>query len=933
MGSADSKLNFRKAVIQLTTKTQPVEATDDAFWDQFWADTATSVQDVFALVPAAEIRAVREESPSNLATLCYKAVEKLVQGADSGCHSEKERQMVLNCSRLLTRVLPYIFEDPDWRGFFWSTVPGAGRGGGSGPGRGWRVAGASVAGTGTLWSRPHPSRPLLGFGKLSGGERGLPLSGQGEEDDESARPLAESLLLAIADLLFCPDFTVQSHRRSTVDLAEDVHSLDSCEYIWEAGVGFAHSPQPNYVHDMNRMELLKLLLTCFSEAMYLPPALESGSTNPWVQFFCSTENRHALPLFTSLLNTVCAYDPVGYGIPYNHLLFSDYREPLVEEAAQVLIVTLDHDCASSASPTVDGTTTGTAMDDADPPGPENLFVNYLSRIHREEDFQFILKGIARLLSNPLLQTYLPHSTKKIQFHQELLVLFWKLCDFNKKFLFFVLKSSDVLDILVPILYFLNDARADQSRVGLMHIGVFILLLLSGERNFGVRLNKPYSVRVPMDIPVFTGTHADLLIVVFHKIITSGHQRLGPLFLRLPAHHRGQRSEPLPHLPTVSPYLKSLSMVTANKLLHLLEAFSTPWFLFSAAQNHHLVFFLLEVFNNIIQYQFDGNSNLVYAIIRKRSVFHQLANLPTDPPTIHKALQRRRRTPEPLSRSGSQEGTSMEGSRPAAPAEPGTLKTSLVATPGIDKLTEKSQVSEDGTLRSLEPESPQNSADGSPAKGEPSQAWREQRRLSSASTSGQWSPTPEWVREPALEESTLPLQTIMRLLQVLVPQVEKICIDKGLTDESEILRFLQHGTLVGLLPVPHPILIRKYQANAGTATWFRTYVWGVIYLRAAAAPMDSSDRWGPGGPVLVPQVEKICIDKGLTDESEILRFLQHGTLVGLLPVPHPILIRKYQANAGTATWFRTYVWGVIYLRNVDPPVWYDTDVKLFEIQRL
>ncbi|MBV97208.1 Protein HID1, partial [Eschrichtius robustus] len=494
---------------------------------------------------------------------------------------------------------------------------------------------------------------------------------------------------------------------------------------------------------------------------------------------------HALPLFTSLLNTVCAYDPVGYGIPYNHLLFSDYREPLVEEAAQVLIVTLDHD---GATPTVDGTTTGTAMDDADPPGPENLFVNYLSRIHREEDFQFILKGIARLLSNPLLQTYLPNSTKKIQFHQELLVLFWKLCDFNKKFLFFVLKTSDVLDILVPILYFLNDARADQSRVGLMHIGVFILLLLSGERNFGVRLNKPYSVRVPMDIPVFTGTHADLLIVVFHKIITSGHQRLQPLFDCL-----------LTIVVNVSPYLKSLSMMAANKLLHLLEAFSTTWFLFSAAQNHHLVFFLLEVFNNIIQYQFDGNSNLVYAIIRKRSVFHQLANLPTDPPTIHKALQRRRRAPEALSRTSSQEGVSMEGSHPAAPAEPGTLKTSLVATPGP------------------------------------------------VLARGRWNPTSEWVLS---WKSKLPLQTIMRLLQVLVPQVEKICIDKGLTDESEILRFLQHGTLVGLLPVPHPILIRKYQANSGTAMWFRTYMWGVIYLR-----------------------------------------------------------------------------------NVDPPVWYDTDVKLFEIQRV
>ena len=56
-------------------------------------------------------------------------MEKLVQGAESGCPSEKEKQMVLNCTRILTRILPYIFEDQDWRGFFWSTVPGAGRAG------------------------------------------------------------------------------------------------------------------------------------------------------------------------------------------------------------------------------------------------------------------------------------------------------------------------------------------------------------------------------------------------------------------------------------------------------------------------------------------------------------------------------------------------------------------------------------------------------------------------------------------------------------------------------------------------------------------------------------------------------------------------------------------------------------------------------------
>lgn len=70
--------------------------------------------------------------------------------------------------------------------------------------------------------------------------------------------------------------------------------------------------------------------------------------------------RHALPLFTSLLNLVCAYDPVGYGIPYNHLLFSNYREQLVEQALQILIVTLEHEAGSAASAALQALNTSTS---------------------------------------------------------------------------------------------------------------------------------------------------------------------------------------------------------------------------------------------------------------------------------------------------------------------------------------------------------------------------------------------------------------------------------------------------------------------------------------------------------------------------------------------------------------------------------------------
>ncbi|EFN77341.1 protein HID1 [Harpegnathos saltator] len=783
MGNADTKLNFRKAVVQLTSKTQVIDASDDTFWDQFWSENVTNVQDIFTLIPAPEIRILREEAPSNLATLCYKAVEKLVKAVDSSCRTQREHQTVLNCCRLLTRLLPYIFEDSDWKGFFWSSLPG--------------------------------------------------------KDNEESLPLAHSLLNALCDLLFCPDFTVAASRKSGPDKAEELQSIDSCEYIWEAGVGFAYSPPRYPILDSNRTELLKLLLTCFSETMYNPPVDLSVMPNRWIQHLTSSENRHVLPMFTSLLNTVCAYDPVGYGVPYNHLLFTDSLEPLVDVALQILIVTLDHDTTGGA-PLEEGTI------------GDNLFINYLSRIHRDEDFQFVLKGITRLLNNPLMQTYLPNSTKKVHFHQELLVFFWKMCDYNKKFLYYVLKSSDVLEVLVPILYHLNDSRADQSRVGLMHIGVFILLLLSGERNFGVRLNKPYTATVPMDIPVFTGTHADLLVTVFHKIITTGHQRLQPLFDCL-----------LTILVNVSPYLKTLSMVASTKLLHLLEAFSTPWFLFSAPTNHHLVFFLLEIFNNIIQYQFDGNSNLVYTIIRKRQVFHALANLPSDCNTIAKSLSKRQRRHVPASTSNENVSeAAMEGSHPAQPAEPGTLKASLLETPGIEKMTEKesahplspaASVDIGKSINNRECKTPdvteEDSTNAIKNSVVPKGGIRvaEQANNSNVNNVNQWVPSSDWVYQ---WKSKLPLQTIMRLLQVLVPQVEKICIDKGLTDESEILKFLQHGTLVGLLPVPHPILIRRYQANPGTTAWFRTYMWGVIYLR-----------------------------------------------------------------------------------NVEPPIWYDTDVKLFEIQRV
>ena len=64
--------------------------------------------------------------------------------------------------------------------------------------------------------------------------------------------------------------------------------------------------------------------------------------------------------------------------------------------SKVLIVSLDQDFDSN-------------KDKNDEISMKNMFLKYLSRIHREDDYLFFLSDIKRLLINPLRQTYLPGS--------------------------------------------------------------------------------------------------------------------------------------------------------------------------------------------------------------------------------------------------------------------------------------------------------------------------------------------------------------------------------------------------------------------------------------------------------------------------------------------------------------------------------------------
>lgn len=209
--------------------------------------------------------------------------------------------------------------------------------------------------------------------------------------------------------------------------------------IWESGVGSSTPIASSREHDLNRIEVLRLLIVLLSKSMYVPPSQVLSKEDRWLHYVVAkTERKVVLALLCSLLNTACKYNPLGWGVPYNHVVFTDTREQLVVMCLRVLLVILDYhsprvaqtmrqldqrDTAPPAEivngvelmsiqdpekrrlaereqPPVDNTAVQ-AIDHELDETHENAFRHYLSKLHRAQDFQFLIDGIYRILSNPM----------------------------------------------------------------------------------------------------------------------------------------------------------------------------------------------------------------------------------------------------------------------------------------------------------------------------------------------------------------------------------------------------------------------------------------------------------------------------------------------------------------------------------------------------
>lgn len=247
---------------------------------QFW-ELPESSEDVFSLFAPSDIRRTRDNALENLETLLLAVTSRLFVLRNHPSFPDPEfapESDALNCIRVLTRVIPYLYEADhlqEWeQRFFWGK-------------RRKRTRQAAIA------------NEVL----FDEGEDGQEDQAKAKPNDEweETRPLAEELLDTLIDLLFFSDFTStkQPHGKPKVTYA-----------IWQSGVGCNQTVATTKEFESNRIEVLRLLLAITGQSMYMSAAMLPKYGTRALTHICTISDKQVvLSVLCSLLNTVCCSGP------------------------------------------------------------------------------------------------------------------------------------------------------------------------------------------------------------------------------------------------------------------------------------------------------------------------------------------------------------------------------------------------------------------------------------------------------------------------------------------------------------------------------------------------------------------------------------------------------------------------------------------------
>lgn len=778
-----------------------------------------------------DIRRTRDSSLENLETLILAVTSRLNVLRNHPSFPDPEHapeRDALNCIRILTRILPYIYEAErltQWEEkFFWGVRR--------------RKTGRAQVTSEVLFDEAHD-------GETEG-------RSPEEQEYEEVKPLAEELLDTLTDLLFFTGFTLPRipTANSKVTYA-----------IWQSGVGCKTSIGTSKELENNRCEVLRLLLTMCSKSMYLSTSILPVQGVKAITYLVTCPDKQTvLSILCSLLNTVIKYNAAAWRVPYDHVVWKDSRETLVIYSLHFLLVLLLYP----------------VPEDEHGSSPKNYYRSWLGKLHRPEDFQFLAEGMARILSQPMQATssYFPGSQKSVRWAPEMIMLFWETLQCNKRFRAFIIDSNRAHDFLILCLFHAMESKTDPSKRGVVRMCVFVLQTLSVEANFGKGLNKNFDAQETLPqiirLPNFRGSYADFLIISIHNMITGSKGKLDAVYPAL-----------LAILNNIAAYSQHLSAATSSKLLQLFASMSSPSFLLANDTNHALLQALLESINAVIEHQYAENPNLIYAILKssKRIEALRAFTLESGQEEIERVARRRK---EILSgaeavTSPTRLGPADDSSYRSPPSHQGSLGNA--PEDGTFAIGDSDDESDNDAIQNTPTQSPSirnsrastpSSADDSAvpiqlrgmsrkARGKmPANAVSFSRQNSSASLGsyatgamlspttslGGFTPTTHWIQSWLPE---VPLRTILTLIEALGPHLPRPSSSSSSalastrhsrssssnpTSTRQFLSYLPttstHPLISAILASPSPIRTHTFEWSPLSLGWYESLLWSLIF---------------------------------------------------------------------------------------------------------
>ncbi|KAL2143229.1 hypothetical protein VTI28DRAFT_233 [Corynascus sepedonium] len=814
MGASDSKLVFKKGIFRLSEERHI--SSSEAYWASFW-ELPESSEDIFSLFAPADVRRTRDNALENLETLIRAVTDRLFVLRHHPSFPDPELapdREALNCVRILTRVLPFIFEKETLQQ--------------------WQDE--------LLWSpRRKPTRKASIANEVlfDGAQDAQPKAVSDEFED--IKPLAEELIDALLDLLFFSELTVPKAPQGKPKVTYA---------IWQSGVGCNASIPTTREHESNRCEILRLLLTLASHSMYLSPSALPQQGTKALTYICTNPDKQVvLSVLCSLLNTTLKYNPASWRVPYNALVLKDPKEILVTYTLQFLLTTLLYPIPEQA-----GVVT-----------PKNYYRHFLGRLHRPQDFQFVVDGMTRILNQPLQAntSYIPGAQPPVRFAPEIIMLFWEITQCNKRFRSFIVDTERAHDFVILILFYALEYKSDASKQGVVRMCAFLLQTLSVEKNFGINLNKSFDAQdtLPPAIRIvgFRGTYGDFLIQSIYALITTSQGKLTAIYPAL-----------LAVINNIAAYLEGLGGQTCARIMQLFNSMSSPSFLLANETNHALLKSLLEAINAVVEHQFKKNPNFIFAILRNRKRFEALRSLTLE--SGREEIERRNRrhkdsgaSHDPLDPSSTRSSIESVRSPTVAPSRQPALgdvpeedSTFAIGDDEDDSDDEARPTPADSSPRDNPSvaSSVASAADGEvprqlqgmseKARGKmPAGAGAFSRQnstvsLGSASAgqpmSGQFEPSAQWM-DSWLPE--LPLHTTLTVLQQLSVLIPRQALASDAPTHATLAK-IRDVQLVGV--EPSPVRVHTFEWSPLALGWYESLLWGFIFASEMQVSKGTVGVW-------------------------------------------------------------------------------------------